>query len=53
MFSPRLGDFTRSPTPNGLELAVCGDHGEVIFEVSADNPQRGDDYKGEVVSRIL
>ena len=53
VFSPRLRDFTDSPTPNGLEVVVDGDHGGVIFEVPADNPQRGGNYRGKGVRRVL
>lgn len=54
VLSPRLGDFTCFPAPNGLELAVDADHGGVVFEVPADNPQRGGDCGGKaVVSRFL
>jgi len=31
MSSPRLGDLTDSPTPNGLKIAIDADHGGVVF----------------------
>ena len=43
MFSPRFRDFASSPTPNGLEIGVDADHGGVVFEVPANDPQRGGD----------
>jgi len=51
--SPRLGDFTGSPAPNSLELGVDADHGGVVFDVPADDPQRGGDYGGRAVSGFL
>ena len=53
MFSPRLGDFTGSPAPNSLELGVDADHGGVVLEVPADDPQGGGNYGGRAVSRFL
>jgi len=53
VFSPRLRDFTDSPTPNGLEVFVDGDHGGVFSEVPANNPQRGGDYRGKGIRRVL
>ena len=47
VFSPRLRDFTSFPTPNSLEIGIDADHCGVVFEVPADNPQRGGDCAGK------
>jgi len=50
VLSPRLRDLTNSPTPNGFEFSVNNGRGGVLFEASADYPQRGNDYDVGAVS---
>ena len=50
MFSPCLRDFASPPTPNGFKIGVNADHGGIVFEISADDPQRGGDYGAKAVS---